>query len=306
MARMPAAQWLGEHSPRRAMDRYDLVIVHTIVGYAPVHTPHFSTRWSGKIYQSRDTRYQSAVSLEANDRSIGIENEDRGPEYGGWSGSNVPRFTDDQAEAIARIIVWSHETHGIPIQLAPNSKPTSRGVAYHRMGIDGNFGTFDYPGRVEGGEEWSESFGKVCPGDKRIRQLIEEIIPRARVLAGLQEEDDMPTLEQVFNTKVIPNKSAPGGEATSKLTLATCLSNMEATQDVDHGLLVKISAQLGAVNGTVAHLVKALAAQADVEPDALVAAVRQAAEDGANAALAAGVVDVDVTVRNDTGEEVTQ
>jgi hypothetical protein len=66
----------------------------------------------------------------------------------------------------------------------PDSKPFSRGIAYHRQGIDGNFGPFQFPGRVSGGEVWTETFGKVCPGDRRITTLLNRIIPRAVRIAG--------------------------------------------------------------------------------------------------------------------------
>src|SRR5690606_16902832 len=106
VARMPGARWAGEHSPRTPMSRYDVVCVHTIVGYAPAHAAHFSTRANGEIIQSRDTAYRSAANLEGNHRVIAIENEDHGPAFGarppslpGW----VP-LTDQQVEACAKIL----------------------------------------------------------------------------------------------------------------------------------------------------------------------------------------------------------
>lgn len=186
MARMPGVQFLGITAPE--MDAHDIVCVHTIVGYQAGGTAaHFTTGASGKIVQARDTIYKSAANFNGNHRVIAIENEDHGPAYGSWSGSNVPRFTAAQAEAIAKILVWAHKVHGIPLSLIPDSKPGRRGVAYHRQGID--------PWRVPGGELWTKFPGKVCPGDKRVAQLVNEIIPRARVLAGAAPaptEDDMP------------------------------------------------------------------------------------------------------------------
>lgn len=170
MPRMPDAVWLGEHSPQRPMERYDIVCVHTIVGFAPAHAAHFSTRADGTIFQSRDTAFQSAANLDGNHRVIAIENEDHGAAFGTWTGSDVPALTDAQVEAIARILAWAHETHGIPLQLCPDSRPASRGLAYHRQGIDGNFPP-PFTGRVAGGEVWTTSPGKVCPGDRRIKQL---------------------------------------------------------------------------------------------------------------------------------------
>jgi hypothetical protein len=179
MARMPGAEWLGEHSPQTPMTRWDVVCCHTIVGYAPAHAAHFSVRGNGKIQQSRDTAFRSGANLEGNHRVIAIENEDHGPEFGIWNGSNVPPLTPAQIQANAEILAWAHLEHGIPLQICTDSRPESRGLAYHRQGIDGNFGGFRYSGRVTGGEKWSTSFGKVCPGDNRIDQL-PLILARAR------------------------------------------------------------------------------------------------------------------------------
>jgi hypothetical protein len=195
MARMAGARWVGPHHDNGKMTRYDVVCLHTIVGYAPAHAAHFSTHHDGAIDQSRDTVYRSAANLDGNYRVIAIENEDHGPAFGSWSGSNVPPFTAAQIEANAKICAWAYKTHGIPLVACPNSKPGSRGIAYHRQGIDGNFGSYDYGGRVAGGEVWTKHYGKVCPGDRRISQ-IPQIIKRARVLAGL-EEDDMQLSDRV-------------------------------------------------------------------------------------------------------------
>lgn len=179
MARMPGAVWLGEHSPKTPMSRYDIVCVHTIVGFAPAHAAHLSVKGDGTILQSRDTRYRSAGNLSGNHRIIVIENEDHGAAFRKWTGSNVPPLTDAQVESNARILAWANKEHGIPLKMCPNSRPTSKGLAYHRQGIDGNFGSFKFPGRVSGGEVWTSSFGKVCPGDNRIAQL-PEILTRAK------------------------------------------------------------------------------------------------------------------------------
>lgn len=162
MARMPGTQWVGEHGSR-LMDRYDVVCVHTIVGWAPAHAAHFSVKLDGTILQSRDTRFRSAANLNGNHRVIAIENEDGGR----WA----EPLTDAQVAANARILAWAHATHGIPLQLCPDSRPGSRGLGYHRQGIDGNFATYRFPGRVPGGEVWSSARGKVCPGDNKIAQL---------------------------------------------------------------------------------------------------------------------------------------
>lgn len=189
MARMSGVPFLGI-ADNGAMSSKDIVCIHTIVGYqSGGNAAHFTTGASGKIVQARDTNYRSAANLHGNHRVIAIENEDHGPAYQ-WVGGAPPPFTPAQCEAIAKILVWCHKTHNIPLTLIPDSKPGRRGIGYHRQGIDGNF-TGPYKGRVVGGELWSSAFGKVCPGDKRIAQLINQIIPRARALAGGAQENDM-------------------------------------------------------------------------------------------------------------------
>lgn len=179
---MPGVIWKGDESGKRRMDRYDVFCIHTIVGYAPAHAAHFSVFADGDIYQSRDTLYASAANLDGNHRVIASENEDHGPRFGGTP--RLPRWvplTDEQVAANAEIYAWLHAEHGIPLQMNPDSRPTSRGLGYHRQGIDGNFGGYAFQGRVSGGELWTSSPGKVCPTDARIAQL-PDILTAARDL----------------------------------------------------------------------------------------------------------------------------
>lgn len=205
MARIPGTTWVGEQSPEIPMSHYDIFCMHTLVGYAPAHAAHVSVKADGTALQSRDTAYRSAANLDGNHRVIASENEDHGERFGG-----TPRLpdwvplTDEQVETNARIFAWLHHTHGIPLQLCPDSRPGSRGLAYHRQGVDGNFGPgtdYPHPGRVPGGERWSSSAGKVCPTDVRIDQL-PLILERARAIAYPVQEDDMPYTEQQL-TKIV-------------------------------------------------------------------------------------------------------
>lgn len=195
MSRCPVAIWrpLGndpEHQP--LMSKYDIVCIHTMVGtlagtdamfreggYVGVES-HFGTGYiDGKItaYQWGDTARTADANLYGNPRTISIENADTGSPFPSWTGSDVPAFTDEQAELVAQITAWACKTHDIPAVFAPNSQGTSRGIAYHRQGID--------PYRVAGGEKWSDSYGKVCPGDRRVAQIHSTIIPRVQeILAG--------------------------------------------------------------------------------------------------------------------------
>lgn len=195
MSRMPGATWQGEEHGSRPMSTVDIVCIHTIVGYAPAHAAHFSTTGAGALMQSRDTRFQSAANLNGNPRIIAIENADRGPEFPKWTGSDVPPLTDAQIERCAEVLAWAHLEHGVPLQLCPDSRPGSRGLAYHRQGIDGNFEGYRFPGRRSGGEVWTEHRGKVCPGDRRIAQL-PLILARAQDIIEGDDETMSPEQEK--------------------------------------------------------------------------------------------------------------
>lgn len=208
------------------MERYDIVCVHTIVGFAPAHAAHFSVRANGEILQSRDTKYRSAANLEGNHRVIAIENEDHGRAFPDWSGSNVPSLTPEQVEANAKILAWSHRTHGIPLGISPNSRSTSRGLGYHRQGIDGNFDP-PFLGRVPGGEHWSESRGKVCPGDRRIAQ-VPKILARAEELVNgddVTPEELQAALADLPNTVKFDLDKDPDTAKWSWQTVLQSLSN---------------------------------------------------------------------------------
>jgi hypothetical protein len=190
MSRMPGAVWKplpkGFSAP---MARYDLVILHTMVGSlagtdgyfrggATGANSHFGTGGGGEIWQWGDTAYRSAASAAANPRSISVENADMGPGFGAWNtkdGNAVPAFTAAQLEANARICAWAHTEHGVPLERVPDSKPGRRGIAYHRLGVPGY--------AVTGGELWSSARGKVCPAPARIAQ-VDQVIARARQLVG--------------------------------------------------------------------------------------------------------------------------
>lgn len=186
--------WRSITGPRR-------LILHTAVSSASslwsyynsnsVPYSHFYLRADGTLEQYVDTRHEAPANLEANDDSISVESQDRGGPFPSWSGSNVPPWTPAQLDALARLAAWLHEVHDIPLAALPDSDSGRRGVGWHRLGIDGNFPDGLLGGRLQrgGGETWSTSRGKVCPGDNRIRQIA-EIIAQAK-------GDDMSTAKDV-------------------------------------------------------------------------------------------------------------
>lgn len=187
MAVMPGATYAPiNYDGVPEMQRYDGVVFHTIVGHDPAPAAHCSVGSNGELTQSRDTLYQSAACYQGNPRLIAVETEDKGDPFPEWTGGDVPAWTDAQCNTNARIAAWAHLEHDIPLVECPDSKPTSRGIGWHRLGIDGNFiSGVDYPGRVPGGEIWTKYPGKECPGNRRIRQVKEKVIPLARLIVSL-------------------------------------------------------------------------------------------------------------------------
>lgn len=168
----------------------DIWVGHTIAGRMPAKQAHWSVRWDGYVEQHRDDDFQSAACFYGNPRCWTTEFEDTGPKFK-WIDGRVPAMTDEQLETGVDILVYLHREKDLPLIKCPNSLVTSRGVGYHRQGIDGNFDypAFKYPGRVSGGEKWSTSFGKICPDDIRITQILTEMLPEARKRVGLDKKD---------------------------------------------------------------------------------------------------------------------
>lgn len=193
MARFPEAQWrplAGNWALQPKMSRFDLVILHTMAGtlagteswfkgdgYGGAES-HFGVGPAGEIYQWQDTAFRAEANGAANVRAISIETADRGGGFPNWNlndGNATPAWTTKQVEAIAKIIVWANRTHNIPIVTIPDSKPSRRGVGFHRQGVPGFV--------VSGGELWSSARGKTCPGPRRIAQ-VPHVVARARELSG--------------------------------------------------------------------------------------------------------------------------
>lgn len=203
---VPGAEWRPNPVSSR---RINLVwaILHTIVGTVTGALSgrhyHIYVRADGSFVQIQDLLLRSAASVEANPYSIAIVAEDMGRAFPSWSGSNVPPYTSAQVDTIVRILVWICRRFGLPAEAVRDSCLSgTRGVAWHRLGISGNFPSWPsiFRGRRAGCQSWSHSFGKVCPGDARIRQINNVIIPRVRaLLAGTPTPTPTPTPEDWFD-----------------------------------------------------------------------------------------------------------
>ena len=160
---------LGKQTEHR-LKTPDIVCLHTMAqsfdkvnrdfhanGYGGLES-HFGVAGDGRLKQWQDLDFRADANFDGNHRCISIETADRGEDFPKWTGSDVPAWTDAQ--------------------------PGHRGIAYHRMWVPHSTGDPDAPGGPWHGpdcEFWTDPVkgrGKVCPGDRRIRQLKEIVIPR--------------------------------------------------------------------------------------------------------------------------------
>ncbi len=102
------------------------------------------------------------------------------PEGNGSNGGDydASEWTGEQCERFSDLLAWDHIENGGLLQDMGDSRRSSHGVGVHRYGITGY-----RPYRDVGGEVWSGSSSKVCPGSARVRQL-PGIIGRAQVIAA--------------------------------------------------------------------------------------------------------------------------
>lgn len=137
----------------------------------------------GTIEQYLSAAWRDAATVDARDRSFSLETQ------GAWPSSvaQTEPWTDEQIESIAQVAAWLHTDHGLPLRLMTSSKSDEAGIGWHRLGIDGNFPALPNPlaGRIQrgGGEAWSTSRGKACPGDAKILQ-VPAILARAQEIVG--------------------------------------------------------------------------------------------------------------------------
>jgi hypothetical protein len=249
MARYPGAIWKPITAKSRSrLTVYNRVNLHIAVSEASslfsffnqagIADSHFYVRRDGTVEQYVDTAYKAYADLEGNDATISIETQ----------GMGTGEWTPAQLESLARLYAWCVKTHGIALKMATSSKTdsSSHGLSWHRLGIDGNFPPLPsiLAGRLQrgGGMHYSNSFGKGCPTDDRIKQ-IPGIFARAKELlepkpAPTPTEDDMPTAAEVANAvwneelKTPPNLVERFGETISmKRALWATLSRAEALLD---------------------------------------------------------------------------
>lgn len=147
------------NSPRAVILHVAVSEASSLYGYFSGATSgsHFYVRKDGVVEQYVDTRFQAPANGEANASAISIETQ------GGVTNAQREPWTEAQVFALADIVRWASEVHGIPLRTMASSLKSERGVGWHRLGVD--------PYRVRGGELWSSAYGKICPGDAKIGQV---------------------------------------------------------------------------------------------------------------------------------------
>lgn len=282
MARFPGAIWkpITAGKGRQRLTVYNRVNLHvaaseatSLHGYfnkSGIPDSHFYVRRDGTVEQYVDTAYRAFADLEGNDATISVETQGMGG--GTW--------TPEQRESLARLFAWAVRTHGIAKRMATSSKPgaSSKGLSWHRLGIDGNFPSLPNiragRGQRGGGMHYSTSGGKVCPGDDRIPQ-IPSIFDRAvAILDGdttpaKSQEDDV-TLTQTERAQLARIDSAidskVGDVGTENgLTWRTALERLLV---VTRRTEARVAAQDAAI--------QALATNVGVNPKDVMAAVEKA------------------------------
>jgi hypothetical protein len=256
MARYPAAIWKpvdrykpggSVHTPMPNPGRFCL---HTAVSsgdslFALFNTPgnpvaHFYVREDGKVEQYVDTATRASANLDGNHDTIAVESWDDAGHRQTW--------TDAQVEACAKLAVWVHTKHGIPLDPC-DASPGSRGITWHRKGIDGNFPAGLLSGRKTGStdEHWSNSTGKTCPFDGKIHGTVERIIPRAKAILtegdDMQQSDDLTPVDDTQDDTV-------GDSLRTVLKLPDQIAAVKADVDkIDSELDTRFAAVNANING---------------------------------------------------------
>lgn len=181
MAWYPQAIKKEIHYHKKPMSAYNRVNLHVAVSesdslYNLFNRPnqvcsHFYVRKDGTVEQYVDTRYRAAADLEGNDATVSIETA------GGVKNADTEKWTEAQVQSLAALWAWIRDEHGISNKIAVSSKigSESKGLSWHRLGVDGNFPSLPDPraGRLQrgGGMRYSNSRGKLCPGGGKILQI---------------------------------------------------------------------------------------------------------------------------------------
>ena len=197
--KLPGARWrpISTNFTKRKRTRTDAIVLHVTASLADSQhvwfnnprsaaSSHLHIALDGTIEQYVDLDLIAWASGEGNARTVSIET----------AGTASGEWTPEQCVSLVHALAWLCGHYDVPVVLMDSSDVDEVGIGWHRLGIDGAFPALPsiLAGREQrgGGEHWSSSRGKVCPGDDRIEQ-IPEIVDDVHALLHppLLEEDDM-------------------------------------------------------------------------------------------------------------------
>lgn len=253
----------------------------------------------GVTYQWQDTAYRADANLDGKPEVISIETADGGNPDRPWS----PKQLDE----LVKLGVWNCKTHSIPPVLIPDTQPGRRGIGYHRMGCDhsSSYRPRGWPydkWREPGGVKWSGVLGKVCPGNVRIKQLVDIVIPRIKAgVEGTSTKDwfDMATkaeLEAIIDDR-LNNAIVKHTDYNVAYHLRAASSDREVVSLVSgektpmHRIIRYTHKHAATVNADVKALTTVVldhvANESELDPEQLKADVRAATEAGVRAGMQA-------------------
>ena len=201
MSRFPGANWVPSPYHGATRQRGRAFVLHVAVANVEALAPRSNASWhfyvakNGKITQYIDTDHISWATGDGNPTVVSAETE------GGVVNANIEEWTGSQIESLAQIFAWLHKDEGIPLRLMSDSRRESRGLGYHRLGID--------PWRVSGGELWSSAKGKICPGEGKIKQMTKILYRALQIVDG----PTVPAPTERIDTMQFAIYSAKGGTA---------------------------------------------------------------------------------------------
>lgn len=111
---------------------------------------HFGVSYDGSVGQYLDTTVRADANVSANNRAISVESA--------ANTKNSDEWTTQQIDALVKLMVWAHKTHGIPARICRSEADPGFGI--HNM----------FP-------SWSGG-GTVCPGPKRVKQFKTVVFPK--------------------------------------------------------------------------------------------------------------------------------
>lgn len=139
---------------------------------------HFYVRADGTVEQYMDTNVRADAQFAANVDAISIETWD------GRATTNGPAnpWTEAQVQALIRLDRWLCDTHKIPPVQCPS--PTGAGIGWHSLFRDWN------------------TDSHACPGQPRIDQIVNRIIPALTSQEDIVTDDDINKIAAAVATRL--------------------------------------------------------------------------------------------------------